>query len=146
MPDDLSVPTGPLVHYQFKRVVEESAEAGQGLAAEVASRGDRESELLAEIQNLQGFEAKVAKVERGADGGETFVEISAGTDDGLKRHDSLKVIRGERADDPRVIGVIQLRLVEADRAVGVVKEETEGETIATGDVLQFLSRVANAAD
>jgi len=143
LPNIYSFPTGPHVRYQFNRVAEEKSSTGQRLAAEVELHGDGGAEQLAEIQQLLGFEARVVQVERDADGGEALVEISAGADDGLKKNDSLKVVRDEGGDKPQVIGAIQLRLVEADRAVGVLKQEADGEAVRNGDLVQFVSRVAD---
>lgn len=59
-----------------------------------------------------------------------LVEISIGSDDGLKNNDTLFVFRTE---DSKYLGQIKLVLVTPDRAVGTVTERAKNGVIQKGD-------------
>ena len=59
-----------------------------------------------------------------------LVEISIGSDDGLKNGDELFVYR---TSDSKYLGKIELVLVTPDRAVGAVTEKAKNGTIQRGD-------------
>lgn len=141
LPSSYSVPIGRYVHYQFERVVDESGDVETKGLAESVDRS-REQQLLEESIRMKLFEAEVLAVKESADSAQTHVEISAGSEDGLRIGDTLKILsRGDAKST--LAGKIRLKLIERNRSVGVVTERSLEITIESGDRVQLVSRVAH---
>ncbi|QDT65526.1 hypothetical protein [Calycomorphotria hydatis] len=78
---------------------------------------------------VEGLVLNVAKPERR--GGSEFVDVSLGSDDGLKKGHTLYVYNNK--DGGTYLGQIQLTDVAADRAVGKVIQKSKNGSIERGD-------------
>ena len=96
---------------------------GRGLPAEPPN--------VAADQPAPKVEGKIVDVQDSARGNQTFVEITLGSDDGLRRGDKLYVYN--RAAGGKYLGEIQLRSVDADAAVGQIVSRASTGSIQKGD-------------
>ena len=65
--------------------------------------------------------------------GRDLVEISIGSDDGLRKGTRLFIYRGGEGQRSKYIGEIRLTLVVPDKAVGVVVDRAKNGQIEKGD-------------
>lgn len=98
----------------------------------IALNGSTNPEDYKDLQKVSEpppkVEGQVLNTQASPTSGTEFVEVSLGSDDGFKKHDSLVVYRGSD-----YLGKIELTDVHPDRSVGRVTYRTRNGTIKKGD-------------